>query len=183
MAPIPAHEVRDLRALVRRALDDELKHRNAHLDPTAYDDALAYLVAEAWQLSTRYDPARSRPNPAGGPHSNFSSWCYQIIRRRYTDWLRWSDHDARYGPDREPDLSLDYLLVPYRDGHPDEPHPGAAYTWGTRLVETLASSTGDPATDRSPDLQRVLDQGSSRDTRLLDQPRPRPAPRAGRRDT
>jgi len=32
-----------------------------------------------------------------GPRLSFSSWAYSILRRRYSDWLRWSRGDSRYG--------------------------------------------------------------------------------------
>ena len=64
-------EVEDVEGLVRKVLDDRLKTMGAFLNPTEYDDAPSYLIAEAWELWQRYDPS-SKPTAPGRPaHSPF----------------------------------------------------------------------------------------------------------------
>jgi DNA-directed RNA polymerase specialized sigma24 family protein len=159
--PIQAHDVNDLEALVRRALNDELHHRRSHLNPADYEDALAYLIADAAFLAQRYDPTRARPG--AGKTTNFATWCYRITRRRYTSWLRWRHrHDERTGPAPQ-FVSLDL------EHHPDGTDGGPV-----RLAEAIPTKQGDPATDRSPDLARALDPRSSQDSRLLNWKMPTP---------
>lgn len=73
------HDVRDVEQFAGRAMVDELRARRIRLEPADREDLHAYLVAAAWELSTRYDPARARL---------FSSYAYPILRKRVVDWLR-----------------------------------------------------------------------------------------------
>ncbi len=55
---LPLADVQNAESLCRRVLDDWLHYRSAFLNPTEYEDALSFLIAEAWLLSERYDPER-----------------------------------------------------------------------------------------------------------------------------
>ena len=94
------HDVDDVELLCRRVLETRLSEWGAHLRRDLYEDALAYLVATAWELSTVYDPEL-------GP--SFSTYCYRLLRRRLVDWYRSTFGDSRHAP--RPELvSLDRAL-------------------------------------------------------------------------
>jgi RNA polymerase sigma factor (sigma-70 family) len=75
-------------SFARRALDDELQSRSAHLNPVEYDDCLSFVIVTAWRLSGRYDPAKGA--------QTFSTYAYPQLRRSYTSWLRQRFGDTRY---------------------------------------------------------------------------------------
>lgn len=98
----PLHDVRDTEALCRDLLDRVLRNWGAHLRSEQYEDALTYLIALAWRLSERYDPARSS--------LAFSTFASKILERRVVDWYRSRFGDSRYGS--RPDLlSLEALAA------------------------------------------------------------------------
>lgn len=90
-------DVGDVEGLARRALDDFLRARGAHLRPHLYEDALQELLTTAWQLWQRFDPARGL---------SFSTYCYRLLKLRVVDWYRHEFGDTRYG-ERPQVLSLD----------------------------------------------------------------------------
>jgi RNA polymerase sigma factor (sigma-70 family) len=81
-------DVENVESLARRVLDDRLRASNAYLNPTEYEDALSYLVAEAWVLSTRHDPEKGT--------ASFSTYAYRILWRRVASWYRQRFGDTRY---------------------------------------------------------------------------------------
>ncbi len=83
------HDVDDVEGLARDALNDRLRTWGAHLRPHDYEDALAYLVATAWEVSRRYDRSRSA--------QSFSTYAGRILRFRVADWYRGFLGDSRYG--------------------------------------------------------------------------------------
>ena len=90
-APLPLADVDNAESLCRRVLDDWLRTKSAFLNPTEHEDALSYLVAEAWLLSTRYDPERGT--------QTFSTFAYRILWKRVPSWYRQRFGDTRYrGP-------------------------------------------------------------------------------------
>jgi RNA polymerase sigma factor (sigma-70 family) len=80
--------VDNVESLARRVLDDRLRASSAFLNPVEYEDALSYMVAEAWVLSTRYDPAKGT--------QSFSTYAYRILWRRVASWYRQRFGDTRY---------------------------------------------------------------------------------------
>lgn len=109
------------------------------------DDLEAWRVGTAWELSLSFEP--------GG--IAFSTFAGAILRRRVVDWqrqrlgrTRWAFRDRVYERPRPELVSFDSE----RD----------------RLDETLASSDGDPAADRGPDLERLLRPGDSARARDLE---------------
>lgn len=97
---LAVYDVRDLEALVRRALDNQLRGWGARLAQDEYEDALAYLITKAWELSLVYRPT---------PGLAFSTYCTRIVRKRVVDWYRQRFHDARYGEPRPVVVSLEWL--------------------------------------------------------------------------
>jgi hypothetical protein len=96
------------------------------------EDLEQFLLVQAWELSLRYE--------AGG--ISFSSFAGTTLRLRLVDWqrqrngrTRWVFRDRVYERPRATLVSLDEL---------DEP---------------LATGSGDPAADSSPDLERLLTTG------------------------
>lgn len=83
-------EIENPRAFVLHALDDELRWRGATLDPDRKEDCVSYLSVVLCSLPLRYDPDRGL---------SFSTYSYRTLRRRYTDWLRKTRGDSRYGND------------------------------------------------------------------------------------
>jgi DNA-directed RNA polymerase specialized sigma24 family protein len=129
-------DVDDTESLAARALADQLRSMGASLREHERDDALAYLIATVWEASLKYDPER---------FLSFSTFAYQLSRRRTIDWFRgrfgrtrWSLSNG-YEHDRErPDI---YPLEAALDGE---------------LEGALGGGQGHFADDRSPDLLGVL---------------------------
>lgn len=80
--------VENAEALGRRVLDDRLRYSSAHLNPTEYEDALSYVIAEAWVLWRGFDPDRST--------QSFSTYAYRILWNRVSSWYRQRFGDTRY---------------------------------------------------------------------------------------
>jgi hypothetical protein len=139
MALLALHDIEDAHgfcaAIVCRS--------NLILDYYAREDLTAYLVGECWILSLRYD----RGDPQYPPR--FSVFATNILRRRTVDWIRkrngrtrWVFHDRVHERPRP-------SLVPLDSG----------------LLDTEPAGSGDPATDCSPDLERLLGAGDSQRAR------------------
>jgi Sigma-70 region 2 len=130
-------DVGDVESLARRALDDWLHSKGAHLRPQLYEDCLQHLLAVAWELWQRFDPGRGL---------SFSTYCYRTLKLRIVDWYRHEFGDSRYG-ERPQVLSLD--------------GPGARSSDSPRetLGEQIAHSTAAPADDFPVDVDvlRELD--------------------------
>jgi hypothetical protein len=136
------HDVEDVEAFCGRVLDEQLKRFGAVLRPDVYEDAMAYLLAETWKLSTKWDPAKGIPS--------FSTFAYRRLRFAVVNWYRATFGDSRYNSARRAALNATLSLE-------------ADFASDTQLVELIAGSGGDPADDCSPDLTRVLHEaGSSR---------------------
>lgn len=88
VAAFSLHDVDDVPALARKALDARLNEFNAHLTPQDKEDALAFLIATAWELSRSYDRKL-------GP--SYSTYCFRMLKLRLVDWYRTTFGDARYG--------------------------------------------------------------------------------------
>jgi hypothetical protein len=74
------HDVEDVEKFVSKVLDDPLRARSADLRPHEYEDALSYLLSEAWTLSERWEPSRSSVT--------FAGFAYRVLRLRVVDWDR-----------------------------------------------------------------------------------------------
>jgi hypothetical protein len=134
---LAAHDVHDLEGLAARVLDDQLGRWGAHLQPELHEDALAYLIAVAWECSEKYDPTRGLA---------FSTCAYRICRLKLVDWYREEFGTTRWKT-RPLTLSLE---VATGDGNRD-------------LGEFVAAREGDPADRGDPALARLLKEaGSSR---------------------
>lgn len=133
------HDVTDVEKLAARALTDALRTMRATLNPTDHEDALAYLIATAWELSLRYDPNRGW---------SFSKLAYRTLRLRVPDWYRQRFTDTR---DRRQDKTT-----------PPPPRPT------TISLDTTPSNTGDTEPNRLDHAHRALmvDDHTDRDTDL-----------------
>lgn len=127
------HDITDVEAHARQALNDHLHHgagtgtpTRSWLPETDYEDALAYLITVTWEASRRYGPnATSRPIHSDRP---FSALAYWLMRRRIVDWYR-----ARYGSTRyKPRPSLISL---------DEHDPADPATWDNESFELSLTAT------------------------------------------
>jgi DNA-directed RNA polymerase specialized sigma24 family protein len=123
------HDVEDVEAFCARVLDERLKRYGGVLRPDMYEDALAYLVVEAWKLSGKWDPAKGIPS--------FSTFAYRRLRFAVVNWYRITLGDSRFHKGRRAALNATLSL-------------DADAASGTELVELVAGSAGDPADDRSP---------------------------------
>jgi hypothetical protein len=100
------HDVDDAERFCARILDEELRAFGAHLSRHDQEDALSYLIGEAWRLSVWYDPSVGQ---------EFSTYARRQLRLRFVDWLRtqlgrtrWSHSDrGRVERPRRELLSLD----------------------------------------------------------------------------
>src|SRR5687767_13005185 len=129
------HDVEDVEAFCGRVLDERLKRYGGVLRPDVYEDALAYLLAETWKLSIKWDPAKGIPS--------FSTFAYRRLRFAVVNWYRATYGDSRFNKGRRAALNATLSL-------------DADFASDTQLVEFIAGSAGDPADDRSPDLTRIL---------------------------
>jgi RNA polymerase sigma factor (sigma-70 family) len=86
--PLVLADVDNAENLCRRVLDDWLHAKPAYLNPTEHEDALSYLLGEAWVLSTRFDPSRGT--------QTFSTYAYRILWKRVPSWYRQRFGDSRY---------------------------------------------------------------------------------------
>jgi hypothetical protein len=105
------HDVEDVEKFVSKVLDDALRARSAHLRPHEYEDALSYLLSEAWTLSEHWEPSRSSVT--------FAGFAYRVLRLRVVDWYRaelgrtkWQFSGGRtHDRERPAVLSLDAVSV------------------------------------------------------------------------
>lgn len=86
-------DVHDVEALAREVLELRLREWSATLRPDDRDDALAYLIALAWELERSFDE---------GLGISYSTYLFRLLRLRLADWYRDRYGDARYG--RAPDV-------------------------------------------------------------------------------
>lgn len=138
------HDVRDAEALAASVVATSGLPLSFH----DHEDLVAYLVATAWELSTRYEP---------GPRS-FSAWCTATLKLRTIDWYRsrrgrtvWKFAGTTYERERPDIVSLDEL---------------------NPVGSTLSRSSGDSETNCSASLGGLVGQGSSqtdRDIHLIRQ--------------
>lgn len=128
-----AYDVEDVEALCGRVLETRLRKWGASLDEQDNEEALAFLIARAWELALKFDPwfeaTRER---------SFSTFLYRRLRFAVVDWYRLRHGDWRYKEETIV-LSLDHDA----DGSLGE------------LVESLSYGEEDPA-DSCIDLRGVL---------------------------
>jgi DNA-directed RNA polymerase specialized sigma24 family protein len=124
-------DVDDVEAVVRAVLVAELGKRDVRLTDSAFDDALAHLLSEAWIAWNHFDPGRGLA---------FSTYLRQQLKLRHIDHIRkvrgrtrWSwSGDKTYEREARPsDLSLDAK-------HGDD---------GSTLLESLAIGGSDSSAD------------------------------------
>jgi DNA-directed RNA polymerase specialized sigma24 family protein len=144
------HDVRDVGALAARVASTSRLKLSWH----EREDLEAYLIATAWELSTRYEPGAI----------SFSTWATTTLKLRTIDWYRacrgrtvWKFADTTHERARPELVSLDER---------------------TGLGDTLPSRAGDPADDRSTDLAWLLNYRGGSRARDLDTLGLRPPRRA-----
>jgi hypothetical protein len=133
------HDVDDAEKFCARILDDQLRAFGVRLRSHDQEDALAFLVGEAWRLSGRYDPSVGQ---------SFSKYARQPLKLRFVDWLRtklgrtrWSQSDrGRVERPRREVLSLDGLIDS-----------------GGELVGGVRTGTLDSPRGCDPTLRRLLE--------------------------
>jgi hypothetical protein len=146
--PWQLHDVEDVEALCGRVLDVRLRRWGAVLDEQDNEEALAFLIARAWELALKFDPWYEATR-----QRSFSTFLYRRLRFAVVDWYRLRHGDWRYQEERIV-LSLDHDA----DGSLGE------------LVESLSYGEGDPA-DSCIDLRGVLagrDRSEPRDPQGAD---------------
>ncbi len=145
------HGVADVEGLCARALDTYLRGTRTHLRPHDREDALAYLIGEAWRIGERWEPRGVA----------FSTYLYRLLSARCVDWTRshlgrtrWQFGDgSSYVRDRTVPLSLDARTP---EGH--------------SLGDDLAAKQGDSEEARSTRIAGFEDPrggGRDRDFALL----------------
>lgn len=139
------HDVEDVEALCGRVLDERLKRFGAVLRPDDRADALAYLLAEAWMLSGKWDPAKGVPS--------FSTFAYRRLRFAVVNWFRERFGDSRYSR-RIPEALTLSLDAATGKGRSD-------------LGELVAARASDPADGCDPDLARLLEEAGCQRARDL----------------
>lgn len=98
-APLKLHDVDDVEGLAGRVLEERLREWRATLPADKGEDALAFLIETAWELSLDHD----------GAIQAFSTRAYRTLRLRLVDWYRREFGDSRHAP-RPIELSLDHEL-------------------------------------------------------------------------
>jgi DNA-directed RNA polymerase specialized sigma24 family protein len=106
------------------------------------EDAISALFEVVWRAWQQWEPSRA----------SFSTFCFQACRHGAVDYRRKRDGRTvwRFGDGRVHERKLPEL-IPL-----------------DRLDEPLATRAGDPAADRSPDLERLLAARGSTRTRDLE---------------
>ena len=74
--------------LSRKAADDALRRHGAHLDPDRFDELADYMLLVGVRYASRYEP---------GHGLAIQTFLYRRMRIRYTDWLRYTMGDSRWG--------------------------------------------------------------------------------------
>lgn len=97
--PLALHDVADIEGLAGRVLEERLREWRATLPADKGEDALAFLIETAWEISRDHD----REIQA------FSTRAYRTLRLRLVDWYRREYGDSRHAP-RPIELSLDHEL-------------------------------------------------------------------------
>jgi RNA polymerase sigma factor (sigma-70 family) len=149
------HDVEDVEEFCGHIARLFYSRTEIRLTHSEHDDLVAYLIAECWKLSERYNPT--------SPYARFRSYAHSLLSRRCIDWMRshrgrsrwqWKDHS--YERKRPQLISLD-AVVSY-DDH------------ARTLGEFVADRTGDPAAGGDSDLAWLFAQGNrerNRDFRVL----------------
>jgi RNA polymerase sigma factor (sigma-70 family) len=159
MALLPAklalHDVRDVEALCAGIL----RRNGATWSEADREDALSYLIAEAWELSERYDTKHG---------ISFSNYLTRRLPGRLVDWYRKRFGDSRYQNRAE--------LVPLDTSGAEEISDGTAFAEavvesqafadmrallsprGREILDTVAK----PIADGAPLDALALDLGISR---------------------
>ena len=118
--------------------------RAASIPSSDHEDAIAYLIETAWELSTNYDPSGMR---------RFSVWAGFVLRQRFIDWKR-----SQYGRTRWSSPGYVYerprpSFVPL-ESRPDGPVDGFlgdAYTG--RVSDVLGLQRARGGTGARPDQE------------------------------
>ena len=71
-------DLEDVEAVCTRIVQQSLDGTAGHLRHAQFEDAVTYLIEEAWMLYRRYDPARAK----------FATYAYPLLRNRMIDWWR-----------------------------------------------------------------------------------------------
>jgi hypothetical protein len=71
-----------------------------NLSPHDREDALAYLIATAWELERSYNENLGLA---------YSTYCFRMLKLRLVDWYRSTFGDSRYGNGVRPQASVDEL--------------------------------------------------------------------------
>src|SRR5690242_582702 len=86
--PLAAHDVENLEALARHALNVARTQMRVWLSESDDESAHAYMIERAWQLSVKFKPA---------PGRSFQKYCFWILSRySLTDWLRFERGRTRW---------------------------------------------------------------------------------------
>jgi len=164
------HDIRDTERLCRRVLDNHLRKTKATLNHHDTEDAISYLVETAWELSTRYDPART---------SSFSKYAYSVLTMRVVDWYRQrfyrdqtsTDWYRRNNPNAQPataDEQRNFHFPATLDQDTHEPPAAPDHRERDTLGFALRALTADPSTDCDPALFNALSRRPSQETPSLD---------------
>ena len=150
LAPGELGDIDDPEHFARRALNDVLRARGAHLRPAQYEDAVGYLLLVLVHLfKKKYDPTRST--------LKFSQYANPILHNRVIDYYRKSLGDSRYGP--MPD-EISWDEVDERE-HPAE---ASSLTLGQLLTEVNpARLTPDARNTIEYVLRPIVERGATLD--------------------
>lgn len=124
------HDIHDVEGFCTTIANGRLRQ----YAPWRQEDLIAYLITEAWELSTRYTPESTIP---------FSTYVGITLRKRIIDWIRRNITDDRYPESHrtttydpmDPPITIstmgdptdnptDHLRIhPQRDSPPPRPYP------------------------------------------------------------
>jgi len=99
-AKFSLHSIADVEHFCSRSLSTSLARSNMYLSPEQREEALAYLIAEAWWLAQRYDADRG---------ISFSTYCGTYLPGRFKNWLSTQIGRAGSARARAEVVSLDGL--------------------------------------------------------------------------
>jgi hypothetical protein len=146
------HGVEDVEQLCVKVLNGWERRTHTRLNPADREDAIAYLVATAWEIASfHFDP---------GKGVRFEQHLHSILSFRVVDWLRqdegrtkWTFATHEHVRERPIVLSLDAPAGPGGSGPSDD---GVVGTLGDRLPVVDGGAEGGVRVDSAAVVGRLL---------------------------
>jgi hypothetical protein len=172
------HDVPDVESFCRAVIAEYQRRHGARLRDVDYDDALAFLIAEAWEVSVRWEtwPEEYESRGRTVRRLAFRSYASWKLGLRLVDYFR-ALH-GRNGQQQSSAVVVPILGHDYGGGDPVAGSGEGAGAGGDRLGSDLGEGSVDRPVHRYPDRLRHGESGPGaalQDVALDDLPAPRRA--------